>query len=58
MKLKVPKTERRKNRDSKGRRIFRGFLIGLVTLIVVGLCGLHLAGVDYCCPPVVLEYGE
>ena len=45
MKLKVPKTERRKNRDSKGRRIFRGFLIGLVTLIVVGLCGLHLAGV-------------
>ncbi|MBQ4043735.1 MAG: hypothetical protein IJD06_07040, partial [Clostridia bacterium] len=20
--------------------------------------GLHLAGVDYCCPPVVLEYGE
>ena len=20
--------------------------------------GLHLAGVDFCCPPVVLEYGE
>ncbi len=47
MKLKVPKTERRKSKDSKGRRITRGILIGLVTLLVVGLCGLHLAGVFF-----------
>jgi len=42
MKLKVPKTERRKSKDSKAKRILRIVLVGFVVVLVVGLVGLHL----------------
>ncbi len=44
MKLKVPKTERRRSKDSRGRRVAKGILVTVVVLLVVGLAGLHLAG--------------
>lgn len=47
MRMKVPKTERRRSRDSKGRRILKGVLVTTVVLLVVGLAGLHLGGVIF-----------
>ncbi|MBE5794502.1 MAG: hypothetical protein E7323_07465 [Clostridiales bacterium] len=47
MRLKVPKTERRRSKDTRGRRIGKALLIGVVVLLVVGLVGLHLAGVIF-----------
>lgn len=44
MKLKVPKTERRKSGDSKGKRIFRNVLIVSVVVVLMGLAGTHLLG--------------
>ncbi len=43
MKLKVPKTERRKSKASKPLRIIRTVIVILIVLLVVGLAGLHLA---------------
>ena len=42
MKLKIPKTERRKNPDSKVRRVFRRVVIIAVTLVLLALAGLHI----------------
>jgi len=47
MRMKVPKTERRRSKDSKGRRILKGVLVTTVVLLVVGLAGLHLGGVIF-----------
>lgn len=42
MKLKVPKTERKRSSDSRVKRFFRRTLIVLTALVVVGLAGTHL----------------
>ena len=42
MKLKVPKTERRKSKDSRAGRIIKLIVVGVAVLLVVGLVGLHL----------------
>jgi len=42
MRLKVPKTERRKNADSKGRRVARRATLITFTVILLGFAGLHL----------------
>lgn len=47
MRLKVPKTERRKSKDSKGRRVLKGLLVTVIVLVIVGLIGLHLGGVIF-----------
>ncbi|MBR4067350.1 MAG: rod shape-determining protein MreC [Clostridia bacterium] len=43
MKLKVPKTERRKG-SSKGARIVRITFVTVIVVLVIGLVGLHLFG--------------
>ena len=43
MKLKVPKTERRKG-SSKGARIARITFVTVIVVLVIGLVGLHLFG--------------
>ena len=45
MRLKVPKTERRKSTDSTGRRIFRRILLVGIAVILLGLSGTHLLAV-------------
>lgn len=47
MRLKVPKTERRKSKDTKGRRIIKAVVVLTAVIVVVGLVGLHLAGVIF-----------
>lgn len=47
MRLKVPKTERRKSKDSKGRRVLKAILVVVIVLVIVGLIGLHLGGVIF-----------
>ncbi|MEG0048820.1 MAG: rod shape-determining protein MreC [Clostridia bacterium] len=42
MKLRVPKTERRKSTDSKARRIWRRVLLIGIVLVLLGLAGSHL----------------
>ena len=42
MKLRVPKKERRKSGDSRGKHILRNVLIVLSVLIVMALAGTHL----------------
>lgn len=42
MKLKVPKTERKRSSDSRVKRFFRRALIVLTALVVVALAGTHL----------------
>lgn len=42
MKLKVPKTERKRSSDSRAKRFFRRALIVLTVLVVVALAGTHL----------------
>ncbi|MDD3334302.1 MAG: rod shape-determining protein MreC [Eubacteriales bacterium] len=42
MKLKVPKTERRKSVDSKGKRILRNVLIVAAVVVLLALAGTHL----------------
>ncbi|MBE5801485.1 MAG: rod shape-determining protein MreC [Clostridiales bacterium] len=42
MKLKVPKTERRKSNDSKGRQIAKRVISFLVVLVLLAAVGLHL----------------
>ncbi len=44
MKLKVPKTERRKSTDSKGRRILRRVLLISAAVVLLALAGTHLLG--------------
>ena len=44
MKLKVPKTERRKSSDSKAKHIWRRVLIITITVVILGLAGTHLFG--------------
>lgn len=44
MKLKIPKTERRKSNDSKGKKIFRTVLIVMVVVVLMGLSAVHLLG--------------
>ncbi len=45
MKLRVPKTERRKSADSKAKHILRRVIIILVTIVLLGLAGTRLMGV-------------
>ena len=47
MRLKVPKTERRKSKDTKGRRIIKAVVVLTAVIVVVGLVGLHLGGVIF-----------
>lgn len=47
MRLKVPKTERRKSKDTKGRRIIKAVVVLAAVIVVVGLVGLHLGGVIF-----------
>ena len=42
MKLKVPKKERRKSGDSRGKHILRNVMIVLCVLALMGLAGTHL----------------
>ena len=42
MKLKVPKTERRKSTDSKARRIWRRVVLIGIAVVLLGLAGTHL----------------
>lgn len=42
MRLKVPKTERRKSTDTRGRRILRRTLIITVAVVLLALAGTHL----------------
>lgn len=42
MKLKVPKRERRKSGDSRGKHILRNVMIVLCVLALMGLAGTHL----------------
>ena len=42
MKLKVPKKERRKSGDSRGKHILRNVMIVLCVLALMGLAGAHL----------------
>lgn len=42
MRLKVPKTERRKSTDTRGRRILRRVLLTTVTVVLLSLAGLHI----------------
>ena len=42
MKLRVPKKERRKSGDSRGKHILRNVLIVLSVLILMALAGTHL----------------
>ena len=42
MKLKVPKTERKRSSDSRLKRFFRRALIVAVVLALLGLAGTHL----------------
>ncbi|MEG0741910.1 MAG: rod shape-determining protein MreC [Clostridia bacterium] len=44
MKLKVPKTERRRSNDSKARHIWRRVLLVLIVFVLLVLSGLHLLG--------------
>ena len=44
MRLQGPKTERRKNSDSRSRHILRRVLLTLATLVLLGLAGMHLLG--------------
>ena len=44
MRLHGPKTERRKNSDSRSKHILRRVLLTLVTLVLLGLAGMHLLG--------------
>ncbi len=43
MRLKVPKTERRKSTDSRGRRVLRRVVLFAVAAVLLGLAGSHLA---------------
>lgn len=45
MRLKVPKTERRKSTDSTGRRVLRRVLLIGVAVILLGLAGSHLLAI-------------
>ena len=42
MKLKVPKTERKRSSDSRLKRILKGALITLLVIVLLGLAGTHL----------------
>ncbi|MDD6142950.1 MAG: rod shape-determining protein MreC [bacterium] len=42
MKLKVPKTERKRSSDSRLKRIVKGALITLLVIVLLGLAGTHL----------------
>ena len=42
MRLKVPKTERRKSTDNRGRRVLRRAVLITITAVLLGLAGLHL----------------
>ena len=44
MSLKQPKPERKRSRDSGGRRILRRVVLILITLALLGLAGMHLLG--------------
>ncbi len=45
MRLKVPKTERRKSNDTRGKRALRRFLLILITVVLLALSALHIFGV-------------
>ena len=42
MKLKVPKTERKRSSDSRLKRILKGVLLTLLVIVLLGLAGTHL----------------
>ena len=44
MRLKVPKTERRKSNDSRGKRIAKRVALWGVVIVLLALAGLHLLG--------------
>ncbi|MEA4929313.1 MAG: rod shape-determining protein MreC [Candidatus Limiplasma sp.] len=44
MSLKQPKPERKRSRDSGGRRILRRVVLIVITLALLGLAGMHLLG--------------
>ncbi|NLI22648.1 MAG: rod shape-determining protein MreC [Clostridiales bacterium] len=44
MRLKAPKTERRKKTERPERTVFKRILLGLVALVLLGLAGMHLLG--------------
>jgi rod shape-determining protein MreC len=44
MRLTEPKPERRRNRDSSARVLWRRILLTLVTVVILGLSGVHLFG--------------
>ncbi|MEA5014152.1 MAG: rod shape-determining protein MreC [Candidatus Limiplasma sp.] len=45
MRLKVPKTERRKSTDSTGRRVLRRVLLIGAAIVLLGLAGSHLLSI-------------
>ena len=42
MKLKVPKTERKRSSDSRWKRVLRTIVVVLLVVVIMGLAGTHL----------------
>lgn len=47
MRMKEPKAERRRSKDSRFRRVLKAILLVTIVVVVVGLVGLHLGGVIF-----------
>lgn len=44
MRLKVPKTEKRKSNDARSRHVLRRVIISVVAMVLLALSGLHILG--------------